>query len=694
MFVQSAISNQQSAISNQQSAISNNGRNFTFSAKGKPAQGRCKMKKSLLTVFSAIFIFAAAFLAVSCGGGGGGAIAAVGGNNKGKHFGSSGESGSKLEVTSSQLFEGETASMMATTPYEFVRLKVSVNGEEKTYQIKKSENIELNLGTTIGDKLQMQAEICDASGNVLRTAISDQITIGLGKNNVVMYVIYKAKLHHADGTVTEYPFTSLGSTLPADGTSYPTSGYVFNAWASGPSDGSYNGMNASGVFTNSIEPGTRNDVELYAYWEPFAGINTLSAPEFTFSPGLTGKTDSDGYQLIEIPAGQSTASCRISTNEAGASLSGTIDGTPFNGTYNGSLALGSHTISATISKENCLGTVITKKIKVVKELQKPTLKFISNSAGISDTGDAEDSNFSSYGCYNINLTAGGTGSLEYTVTPNAGDSVSVKVDSSAAGLSGNLALGPHTITLSVSRPNYVTKTFTEKVYVQGILSNPTITPTCTYSSGNDYQFSYLTYDKMPVSVSAGNTGNIVEVRVDGSTVAPDFELAPDASYTVTVKQSRQYCKTSALVTKTMNVKIKPVTLGIGKNTSGTYTINPSDFGAPSWDLKGQIYLNRKTVFSYESGKKGVTENRDNNITDYDYGEVFTLETTDATIAVSVENLRRNIGGGEDKHFCESEYNCGSKTLQQIKAAGWKLDTGKLSRNGKSIQLKFSFDYSE
>ncbi len=577
--------------------------------------------------------------------------------------------------------------MMATTSYDFIRLKVKVNGEEKTYQIQKSQNIELNIGTTIGDKLQMYAEICDASGTVLRTATSDPITVGLGKNNVVMYIIYKARLHHADGTVTEYPFTSLGSTLPADTSSYPTSGYAFNSWTS-ESDG-------GGTLYNSIAPGTRNDVELYAYWTPVPALNVLSEPEITFTPSLTGKTDSDGYQLIEIPASQNSASCRIFSNEAGVSIFGKIDGVTFNGEYNGSLSLGSHTIDVTVSKENSRGVVISKKVKVVKELQKPTLQLFSNNAGISDTGDAEDSTYSSYGCYNITLTASGTGSLEYKVTPkNAEDSVSVKVDNSSAGSSGNLGVGPHTITLSVSRPNYITKTFTEKVYVQGILSNPTITPTCTYSSGNDYQFSYRTYDKMPVSVSPGNTGNTVEVRVNGSTVSSDFELAPDASYTVEVIQRRQYCKTTAPFTKTMNVKIKPIKLGIGKNTSGTYTINPYGFGKYSWDLKGQIYLNGKTIFSYESGAVGVSEEQDNNITDGDYGEVFTLETTDATIAVSVAKLRRNIGGGEDKHFCESEYNCGSKTLQQIKAAGWKLDTGKLTRDGKSIQLKFNFDVSE
>ncbi len=225
------------------------------------------MKKSLLTVFSAVFMFIAAILAVSCGGGGGGAIAATGGNNKGKHFGSGTESGSKIQLTSNQLFSGETASMMATTSYDFIRLKVSVNGIETIHQIQKGQNIELNIGTTIGDKLQMYAEICDASGTVLRTATSDPITVGLGTNNVVMYIIYKAKLHHADGTTTEYSFTSLGSTLPADSATYPIDGYVFNAWASGFSSGSYDGTNASGVFTNSIAPGTRNDVELYAHWK-------------------------------------------------------------------------------------------------------------------------------------------------------------------------------------------------------------------------------------------------------------------------------------------------------------------------------------------------------------------------------------------------------------------------------------------
>ena len=65
------------------------------------------MKKSLLTVFSAVFMFIAAILAVSCGGGGGGAIAATGGNNKGKHFGSGTESGSKIQLTRTSFFQAK-----------------------------------------------------------------------------------------------------------------------------------------------------------------------------------------------------------------------------------------------------------------------------------------------------------------------------------------------------------------------------------------------------------------------------------------------------------------------------------------------------------------------------------------------------------------------------------------------------------
>lgn len=163
---------------------------------------------------------------------------------------------------------------------------------------------------------------------------------------------------------------------------------------------------------------------------------------------------------------------------------------------------------------------------------------------------------------------------------------------------------------------------------------------------------------------------------------------------ITVEKANQKPK---CVTLYLIVKIKPIKLGIGEGTNGYYTINPYNFDKFSWDLKGNIYLNGKTVFYYENSKIAVNEEMDNNITDYAYGEIFTLVTLESTIKVTVKKLRRNMGGGQgDKKFYgDSLYDCGTKTLEQIKNAGWMIDTGTLiGDSDRQIQLKFYFDVSE
>ena len=83
-----------------------------------------------------------------------------------------------------------------------------------------------------------------------------------------------------------------------------------------------------------------------------------------------------------------------------------------------------------------------------------------------------------------------------------------------------LELGGHTLTLTVEKAHCTTKTFTKKVYVQGLLTDPTISYTGTQDGNASdswpiYRFSYLTNDKMPFTVTAGNAGNTVKVEIDG-----------------------------------------------------------------------------------------------------------------------------------------------------------------------------------
>ncbi|MBO6131293.1 MAG: hypothetical protein J6P28_04935 [Treponema sp.] len=302
-------------------------------------------------------------------------------------------------------------------------------------------------------------------------------------------------------------------------------------------------------------------------------VKSLVEPTITCSK-LNGKTIG-GFECIEIPASATGAAYIItSATPSGCTITGTDNGTSFNSGSSNSktltLALGEHTITGTVHRANYIDKPFEKKVIVITALQKPQVRIWNGISYVSDSKDSDNSSYctsTGYGVYNVNLTSGGTGgSLTYEATAlGSGESVSVTGGStSTSGTSGTLSLGPHTLTLTVSKPGYNTQEFEEKIYIQGSLADPTITFSGTEdgsSGGNPiYKFSWLTNAAMTFSVSPGNTGNTVEVKEGDS--SSDYKLDPDTTTTVKVIQTRTYCKKNTY-TKTVVVKIKPITVSVG-----------------------------------------------------------------------------------------------------------------------------------
>ncbi|MBQ4025584.1 MAG: hypothetical protein II611_09375, partial [Treponema sp.] len=266
------------------------------------------------------------------------------------------------------------------------------------------------------------------------------------------------------------------------------------------------------------------------------------------------------------------------------------------------LALGEHTITGTVHRANYIDKPFEKKVIVITALQKPQVRIKNGMSYVSDSKDSDNSSYctsTGYGVYNVNLTSGGTGgSLTYEATAlGSGETVTVTGGStSTSTTSGTLSLGPHTLTLTVSKPGYNTQVFEEKIYIQGILANPTITFSGTQdgsSGGNPiYKFSWLTYAAMTFSVSPGNTGNTVEVKEGES--SSDYKLDPDTTTTVKVIQTRTYCKKNTY-TKTVIVKIKPITVSVGDCAMYCHF---DDGGKGDNDIKGNAYLGVNGSFSH------------------------------------------------------------------------------------------------
>ena len=402
-------------------------------------------------------------------------------------------------------------------------------------------------------------------------------------------------------------------------------------------------------------------------------LSEVPSATFEFTPALSGLSDSDGYEYVEVENASDRVSYSVLCYEENVSLSGSVDGTSYSGSVSASFGLGEHTIKAVTSQSGSGSLSVTKKIKVVQSLKEPELAFYTDS-GLTIAAAAasvEESGYSDYTAYDIKLAADGSGCLYYSAETDDTDvSITVVDELTGEELDGSIAQGPHVIEVTVSKSGYLSREFElGKIYVQGVLSDPVITYTGTRngsdSSGNPiYKFSYKTYDSMPFNVTAGNEGNTVEVKIgDTVTASSGWYLDPDTVKTISVTQTRQYCRKSEY-SETVSVKIKPITLYMQATASGELAAWITGFGTSSgFDVRGAILINGNTVFSYESGKYGISQSCWCTLKDTDYSYTGVFNSPSDLITISFSSFRRNIGSGSDKQFGDRS---SSNTLKNCK----------------------------
>lgn len=478
--------------------------------------------------------------------------------------------------------------------------------------------------------------------------------------------------------------------------------------------------------------GFQNDVSIT---KKVKVVQELKEPTYSFTPGLTD-TVTDGFEWIEVPDGTTPVTYTI-TAASGCSM--TVKNSYDNSTSNvsGNIHVNNlvslagtdsrnYTLTVTVKKPYQNDKTFTKKIKLVKALQKPEIHFYKESGFINEiyssgTPECGDS-YLLYDAYDVYLSSGGK--LYYKVTSGSGETVTLKdkynnttLDSS----SGELALGPHKLEISVSKTNYTTKTFPEDfVFVQGILDKPTFNSSngsettysgTGYSSGDPwrYRFSYINSDNMNCSISPGNTGNTVTLKVDGSNKTySSFTLSPGnntSTHTLVVTQTRENCK--PLVTEWyVNVMIKPITLtykNSNAGSKGSLDIYIKGFGgAGNYDLYGTVYLSQgtstSTLWGYGSSKYNIDADKWQSLNGDSDGRSasFTLYTTTETLTLKMDNMRRR--NHEDKGSVTGEQE---RSLSQIKSGSggwydnesrtWTLYTGK---KGNYAECRLTFDVSD
>ena len=392
---------------------------------------------------------------------------------------------------------------------------------------------------------------------------------------------------------------------------------------------------------------------------PNLGINYVTEPEISFSSNgiynkLTAEKDGVSYSVIEYTG--SSLSATVKNTSDGADMTVTIDGESSSTTS--VLDDGYNTIEVTVSKNLCRPITVTKNVYVIKALNEPTVRFYKQDGNVAmapSEEDPEESGYSDYTCYNMELTQGGTGNANFEVTLGSGESLDVEIgDTLASANNGKytIGLGPHNLKLTVTKEYCTPKVITKKVYIQGLLEEPKVrglNGIKNSGSGNtandpqEWQFSYLSNDTMNCKISAGNTGNTVNLNVIGFKMAEDsVELHPGSStYKLEITQKREHCKT-LVTTKYVTVKIKPITLTLGN----IKMYHNGDDKNDEVELDGNIYCNvtgcQEQKYNFD-GKKTYTKQHD--IT---WNISFTITNKDVNFYFETDNMIDHDGiSGKD-----------------------------------------------
>ncbi len=479
-------------------------------------------------------------------------------------------------------------------------------------------------------------------------------------------------------------------------------------------------------------------------------VRELQKPTYSFNPGLTGTKTGD-FEWIEVADGSSYVTYTI-TAESGCTMEIKNSSSLGNSTTNTSgntntdtlvsLSTSSsrdYTLTITVKKPCYTDKTFTKKIKLIKALQEPTIRVYKNDGNdlISPSTSApEESGYSAYTCYDMPLTTSGTGHANFEVTAAAdGGSVSVKVDGANVSIysSGKrkLELGGHTITFTVTKTGYKTQVYNKKVYVQGTLADPTIesvngsgSATGSGNSNTDplvWKFSYLGSDnELKCKVSPGNSGNTIVVHKNSATgttmsnPTTGFGVGYDTVKTLVIVQSKSKCKTLT-TTKYVQGKIKPIKLTYSNNSNSTkaYMCIGGYDGEGNFNALGTIKVNDTIIWGWGQAK-GYNKIGADGWVELSYGKTedtkrsvtVTCTSPSDKVAIHAIDMRRNSGSSMSGDKYQERTLSDLKSRTSIPACGyqnkapartvnkWTLWSGRLTDNTHYVYIYVTFVATE
>ncbi|MBR7081079.1 MAG: hypothetical protein IKI40_11280, partial [Treponema sp.] len=245
-----------------------------------------------------------------------------------------------------------------------------------------------------------------------------------------------------------------------------------------------------------------------------------------------------------------------------------------------------------------------------------------------------------------------------------------------------------------TNPGQKPKTCTKDVYIQGILSDVTWNFSENSSGTEDgytvYKFSYLNSENMWLKTPAGNTGNTVSI----SDFTPDAQgkvyLYPDIKYSLSVKQTRLYCKTK-FSTKLVSIKVKPVKVTLG---ACSLYCDFDDAGKTN-EIAGKVHIGKNGSFETLRDFGGGTDFAQYKWDEFkkDINPTYYLEKITDNISYKSSGMYEDDSSGDDDIDEVDTYETLAKLAgdyragKEVKIEIWNNDSSE--RMGHKIMLNLS-----
>lgn len=570
-------------------------------------------------------IILAALLAFSCGGGGGGGGGMVAfspsedGSIKMHNGGDAGGWGKGNEIAGGfngqlgNINQYEEDSLFNIFPYFFSPIQtvdLSLNWNEKPVEgltgLTAATKKEILPEFKIGDKISGTARITLANGTV-REAVLDTTEVNINTK----LVFHTDFIYRIQGT--------SGTALP-EGFFRTTTGIDVSNYISGTLYGY--GDSTVSAFTDGKDTYPVTDGWIYS---PTPGDKMLTPvfkcePEISFNgTGVTAVSGSEDTYIYDYSVNQSGVGITIQPSSlSGSRVEGSIDGTSFelnygDNPYNVNLLPGEHTLTMNVSgSSDCVPQTITKTIIVYV---KPDWKLqgASTIAGsdicLTDSSATLDKYTYKYASYGDDMPF----VLESPAQTALPSYVTMKsyLDGTEITSSTTVQRGRHTLRVEFSGTYCA---FEPVVKTVEVYAKATFDEQYTATiSGTTYKYSYLSYDStgMPVVFTpeypAGASHNIeMKVTINSSVTtktngaAYSGNIALGSNIPIKIEPVGSWWDSSSIITKTITVKIKPVSLQMTKldvymNRGET----DNDCG-----LAGKLIFDGTTIGDYNGGVIG------------------------------------------------------------------------------------------